>query len=122
MKTVNRNPRELLGLEEREVRRQFSALRRVEQKPFGVVDVPDRRRPGLFDSALVEVTELHRELLWQRLAAQRRALSVATGRLREGIYGLCEDCGSRIPLRRLRAIPTATLCVGCQERREAAAA
>lgn len=122
MRAANRNPRELLVREEREVCRQFSALRRVQQKPFGVVDIPDRRRPSIFDAALVEVTELHRELLWQRLAAQRQALSVVNERIREGTYGFCEECGCRIPLRRLRAIPTATLCIECQERREAAAA
>ncbi len=122
MKTANRNPREFVGREEREVRRQFSALRRVQQKPFGVVDVPDHRRPSMFEAALVEATELHRELLWRRLGAQRLALSLAAERMRDGTYGLCEDCGCRIPLRRLRALPTATKCIRCQERQEAAAA
>jgi len=122
MRTANRNPRELLGREDQEVRRQFSALRRVRQKPIGMIDIADRRQPSLFDAALVEVAELHREMLWQCLAAQRQALCVAKDRIREGTYGLCEECGSRIPLRRLQAMPTATLCVECQERREATAA
>ncbi len=122
MKTPQRSPREFLGREERELRRQFSALRRVQEKPFGVTDLPERRRSNIYEAALVEVTELHRELLWQRLAAQRRALTVAEDRIREGTYGVCEACGCRIPRRRLQAIPTATLCVACQERREAAAA
>jgi RNA polymerase-binding transcription factor DksA len=122
MKTTDRNPLELLGREEQEVRRQFSALRRIQQKPFRMVDTPERRRPSFFDAAMGEVIELHRELLWRRLAAHREALSAVQERIREGTYGLCEDCGCRIPRRRLLAMPTATLCVECQGRREATAA
>jgi DnaK suppressor protein len=35
-----------------------------------------------------------------------------------GTYGLCEDCGEPIALRRLRALPFAVRCVACQERVE----
>jgi DnaK suppressor protein len=38
--------------------------------------------------------------------------------LSDGTYGTCDVCGARIPLARLRAIPWATRCVACQERRE----
>ncbi len=31
---------------------------------------------------------------------------------------LCKDCGEPIPEARLKARPTATLCVGCQEQAE----
>jgi DnaK suppressor protein len=35
-----------------------------------------------------------------------------------GTYGLCEDCGEPIGPRRLRALPFALRCLGCQERVE----
>jgi DnaK suppressor protein len=47
------------------------------------------------------------------------------GRLREaleqidsGSYGICEECGEAIALKRLMARPTTSLCVECQSRRE----
>ncbi len=42
----------------------------------------------------------------------------ALGRLREGQYGICEDCGDEIPERRLKALPWARLCVPCAERHQ----
>jgi RNA polymerase-binding transcription factor DksA len=35
-----------------------------------------------------------------------------------GTYGMCQDCGRRIPAERLAARPEATLCVDCQRLRE----
>jgi len=40
----------------------------------------------------------------------------ALGRLSEGQYGICEDCGDEIPERRLKALPWARLCVRCADR------
>jgi DnaK suppressor protein len=104
------------------MQRRFSAFRRIGQKPVGVIDVPERRRADLFDAAAAEVIEQHRELLWLRLADRSRALTAAKDRVRDGTYGICADCGRPIPQRRLKVLPTATLCVQCQERREAALA
>ena len=42
----------------------------------------------------------------------------ALDRLERGIFGLCEHCDEPIPLERLRAIPYARLCVGCQTAEE----
>jgi len=39
-------------------------------------------------------------------------------RIEEGTYGLCEECGGKIPKARLNAIPYATLCVSCAQRQE----
>ena len=43
-----------------------------------------------------------------------QALEVARKRLDEKDFGLCEDCGARIPVARLAANPVATRCVSCQ--------
>ncbi len=42
----------------------------------------------------------------------------ALHRLDEGKYGICKDCGEEISPARLEAIPYATLCIKCQQRRE----
>ena len=39
----------------------------------------------------------------------------ALGRLERGTYGRCSDCGAEIPAARLRAMPSAVRCRGCQE-------
>ncbi len=41
-------------------------------------------------------------------------------RIDSGKYGICEDCGKRIPPARLRAMPFAYLCVECKQRDEQA--
>jgi RNA polymerase-binding protein DksA len=40
-------------------------------------------------------------------------IEAALERIEEGHYGLCEECGARIPKKRLEAIPYATMCVQC---------
>ena len=122
MKTATRTPQEILAREEREMYRRFSALRRFRGRSVGLTDSPERRRTEWFDAAATEVIEQQRELLWQRLAERSRAVVQACDRLREGTYGICADCGRAIPRRRLQVLPTATLCLQCQERREGAMA
>jgi DnaK suppressor protein len=43
------------------------------------------------------------------------AAHTALRRLDLGNYGYCDDCGARIPLARLRALPETTLCVDCKQ-------
>jgi RNA polymerase-binding transcription factor DksA len=57
---------------------------------------------------------------WSRLEgldAQARSelaeVDAALGRLDAGSYGVCARCGRDIPAERLRARPSATLCVHC---------
>jgi DnaK suppressor protein len=42
----------------------------------------------------------------------------AVDRLGEGNYGWCEKCGNAIPVERLAAFPSATLCVTCKQLEE----
>jgi RNA polymerase-binding transcription factor DksA len=52
----------------------------------------------------------HREELERRL----RDIIDAQDRLVDGLYGQCADCGIPIESMRLKADPTATLCVVCK--------
>ncbi|MBI5846379.1 MAG: TraR/DksA C4-type zinc finger protein [Nitrospirae bacterium] len=70
------------------------------------------------DWAAVEISE---DINLKRLSAQRQLLNDVEECLRkvnEGTYGICEDCGEEISEKRLRVIPTATLCIDCKEQRE----
>lgn len=43
----------------------------------------------------------------------RKALS----NLKDGKYGKCENCGNPIEPERLKAMPTATLCISCSKKK-----
>jgi RNA polymerase-binding transcription factor len=95
-----------------------------------------------YDQSLTEITELQRERLadsagddqadtgtktfereqeitlannlLERITQVERAID----RLGEGNYGWCERCGNAIPVERLAAFPSATLCVSCKSLEE----
>ncbi|MBN1400446.1 MAG: TraR/DksA C4-type zinc finger protein [Anaerolineae bacterium] len=53
--------------------------------------------------------------------AQKRLLAEvedALKRMDAGSYGVCRHCGARIDVARLKAMPTAALCLSCQEQQE----
>ena len=54
--------------------------------------------------------------------AELREVEAALGRIADGSYGTCPDCGAPIPWARLNAYPTAERCIACQEAFEAARA
>ena len=100
------------------------------------------RAPTEYDQTLSEITELQRDRLTdsagddqadtgtktfereqeislansilERISQVERALE----RLDEGGYGWCERCGNPIPVERLAAFPSATLCVTCKQLEE----
>jgi len=43
----------------------------------------------------------------------------ALERLEDGTFGICEECGEEIPLKRLMARPVTTLCIECKKAQEA---
>jgi DnaK suppressor protein len=52
--------------------------------------------------------------LLERITQVERAID----RLGAGNYGWCERCGNAIPVERLAAFPSATLCVSCKQLEE----
>lgn len=51
----------------------------------------------------------------ESLTARERSLVMALTRARRGDYGVCGACGQRIASKRLKALPDADLCLGCQQ-------
>ena len=52
------------------------------------------------------------------LEDQIREIDEALARVASGTYGICVDCGARIPDERLAARPQAARCIACQRRAE----
>jgi DnaK suppressor protein len=95
-----------------------------------------------YDQSLTEITELQRErladsagddqadagtktfereqeiTLANNLLERVTQVERAIDRLGEGNYGWCERCGNAIPVERLAAFPSATLCVSCKQLEE----
>lgn len=66
---------------------------------------------SLVDHGQAEVT---------RNLAELSELDSACTRIADATYGLCTECGSEIPLERLRAELGAARCIVCQQRHEKA--
>jgi DnaK suppressor protein len=49
---------------------------------------------------------------------ERIQIREAFERVAAGTYGFCERCGERIPVARLKALPSASMCVKCKELEE----
>jgi DnaK suppressor protein len=95
-----------------------------------------------YDQTLTEITELQRERLTDsagddqadtgtKTFEREQEISLANNlleritqveraieRVGEGNYGWCEKCGNAIPVERLAAFPSATLCVTCKQLEE----
>jgi DnaK suppressor protein len=42
------------------------------------------------------------------------AIDAALAKMSDGTYGICQDCGKPIPLRRLQAVPYVVDCIDCR--------
>ena len=79
-------------------------------RPFDIGDEGDR--------ADTERTHEVSILLSLRDKEKMLAIEEALEKVREGTYGVCEECGDEIGAGRLKALPLARLCVPCQSRLE----
>lgn len=70
-------------------------------------DLPEQAQQELLTEQETRAYEL--------LTSRAKALDQAWKSFQRGTYGICRLCGKQIPWKRLKAIPTATLCVSCQE-------
>lgn len=70
------------------------------------------------DWAVVDTSE---DMNLMRLTTHRKTLfeiDEALRKISESTYGICDDCGDQISEKRLSILPSATLCVNCQEDKE----
>jgi len=63
-----------------------------------------------FDSGSEEMSSKLAELEARELRQIERAIQ----RMKQGTYGSCELCHTKIPVARLNALPYSTMCVRCQ--------
>jgi DnaK suppressor protein len=73
-------------------------------------DLGDRGLIDLLADTGLALADVRQKDLIQMDEAERR--------LRDGNYGVCEECGMDIEERRLELLPFVTCCVACQKLRE----
>ncbi len=74
--------------------------------------------PDLNDQATAEVDQHFMLSLKERERNLLKQIDDALARMTANQYGICEDCGEEIPLRRLQVRPMTTLCIACKTLQE----
>ncbi|WP_153557235.1 TraR/DksA family transcriptional regulator [Roseimaritima sediminicola] len=99
--------------------RRRDALRRALAGDLSLLQEVRDTGPGdLLDAAVDTAQD---EVNSQLVEAESRELGLideALERLKDGSYGVCEECGKNIPLARLQALPYATDCIHCRRKSE----
>jgi DnaK suppressor protein len=72
----------------------------------------------LVDAALDSVQDEISSQLAEVESRELARIEYALERMREGQFGMCEGCGTGIPMARLHALPYATYCIKCQREME----
>ena len=95
------------------------ALRKALAGDLSLLKELRRRPPAIWltrrsDSVQDEISSQLAEVESRELARIEYALE----RMREGQFGICEGCGTSIPMARLNALPYATYCINCQREAE----
>lgn len=101
-------------------------LRRARRRLLSTVTTTDAELAGLdtkrlidrVDEAAVEATMAVMTELEHRELHELAEIDAAEARLESGVFGVCEACGKPIVRTRLRAVPTARLCLSCQSWQE----
>ncbi|MDH3237622.1 MAG: TraR/DksA family transcriptional regulator [Candidatus Deferrimicrobiaceae bacterium] len=86
------------------------ARRSRETAVSGVSDIGD-----ILDSVSEERTRELDMILTDREKQKLKQIDDALDRIEENTYGLCEECGVKIPRARLKVVPFAKYCVECKE-------
>lgn len=85
-----------------------------EEDPVKAPALTESSEPGT-DSAIADTHT--KTLVLERLLNQAsQGIKKALSKIRNGSYGKCENCGKRIELSRLLAMPTASHCVSCSQK------
>ena len=72
----------------------------------------------MVDAALDSVQDEISSQLAEVESRELARIEYALERMREGQFGVCEGCGTGIPMARLNALPYATYCIKCQREAE----
>jgi RNA polymerase-binding transcription factor DksA len=101
---------DLLARRDRELREDL--LREADIKDSYIDVATNISDPG--DASFADLSVDLENAAIGRDVAELRAIHAARGRMNNGTYGDCIECGTEIPYERLEVQPTADRCAPCQ--------
>ena len=101
----------------------LSQFRRVlETKRNELSSTTSNRDEIVIEAAADEIDRLQQQLSrdiavrnLDRTSTLMKSIQAALDRIEDGMYGACLLCEEPIPEKRLKAVPWASHCIGCQE-------
>lgn len=111
-KTDLKKFKELLERRKQELLSQAASVK----EPVYAIEVEDL--PDEVDLASSESDQSMSIRLRGRERILIRKIEKALQKIDEGTYGICENCGDEITVRRLEARPVTDLCIRCKEEQE----
>lgn len=111
------NPKTVLQLKKELVNKQKELLnlQKLNQKIEGE---PESELKDMADKSDAEEAWFTKERMSQHWKQELTQISTALLKMDQGTFGVCEECDSEIPVKRLRVRPDAALCLYCQESME----
>jgi len=103
-----RKREEILKEVKKEITGHFKGNKRIEVET--ALDNGDWSLLNLAEDMDVAILERHKDAL--------NKIDESLIKLKEGSYGICEDCGQEISEKRLNALPFAIYCLECQRKKE----
>ena len=94
-------------------------LREADRTVDGMTDAKAENFPDPTDRASLESNRNFTLRIRDRERKLIVKIKEALGRIDDGSYGKCEECGEKIGLERLKARPVTTLCIDCKSLQEA---
>ena len=83
----------------------------------GLLD-PQENLADPLDRATVESDRIRALRIRDRESMLIKKIRQSLEDIENGEYGICEDCGEDISIKRLKARPVTSLCIGCKTKRE----
>jgi DnaK suppressor protein len=117
-KKRNLSPREkkLLGIRKKLLNQRDLILAEAEE---ALNSLPGQTVfPDLGDQATAETDRNFMLRLRSREQKLLKKIEDAIDRIDNGTFGICDDCGMEIDIRRLEARPVTTLCIDCKTQQE----
>lgn len=111
------NPKTALQLKKELVikQKELLNLQKLNQKIEGE---PESELKDVADRSDAEEAWFTKERMSQHWKHELSQINTALHKMDLGSFGICEECDSEIPVKRLRVRPDAALCLNCQESME----
>ncbi len=100
------------------LQRREEIFRRVQNLQSGMREVSQEPQPEIVEKGQQQEFIESYEPIDEQELAEVREIDAAINRIADGTYGICENCGSQIPAKRLYALPWTRLCLDCSEERD----